>query len=141
MFFPIKEKIIILITFFRLIGLVISLVIFIPNYNPINPYREYRLAYVDSINIEGTPIVAQEITINIKGNLPNPCWDIDKHDLTVSTSNRLIKISLWGVNEDISQGCVDLLHHFNYNLQVVFPISGNWTIKCNEESIQIFVYN
>lgn len=137
----IKQKIIVFITIFSLIGLIISLVILIPNYNPINPYREYQLAYIYSIKIEGTTLVAQEITINIEGSLPNPCWDIDRHDLTISTSNKLMNISLWGVNEDITRVCICLLKSFNYNFQVVFPLSGNWTIKCNEKSINVLVNN
>lgn len=102
------------------------------------PNAIYDQPFVSSIEITEHPITGDKITVIVKGGLPSPCWKIDRHEIQTETSVKFINITLWAyIPKDII--CVDLAWYFHYELTLRFPVSGNWTIQCNQFSRNIIV--
>jgi hypothetical protein len=115
----------------------ISAGIFITLYITSLSDRDLVLVHVNSISIEGIPIKDQECTITLNGTLPNPCWRLDHHEKEIYEQEKSVNISLWGYLGE--GGCIEIPISYQYNVSMIFPSSGNWTIACNRISKNIIV--
>ena len=110
-------------------------------YTPkITPNVIYAKPFVNSIEFTEPPITGNKITVIVKGGLPTPCWKMDGHEIQTETSVNFINITLWAyIPKDII--CIQLAWYFVYELKLRFPVSGNWTIQCNQFSRNIMVFD
>ena len=110
-------------------------------YNPIFTSNVINgQAAVNSIEIEDPLRTGNQVTVVLRGELPTPCWEIDRHELRITISLKYIHITLWAFTL-ISVICIQMISHFRYEFKLVFPLSGNWTIECNYDSLNVTVYD
>lgn len=100
-------------------------------------FGDPRLAGVSSISIEGTPVEGERCTISIHGVLGH-CCRLEYHEKKIYEQDKLVNISLW---ESCYSGglCTCNVVEFQYNISIIFPSSGNWTIRCNRIAVNITV--
>lgn len=99
--------------------------------------RDLRLIRVTSISVEGTPVKGENCTISLNGYLVNSCQRIHHHEKDIYEQDKLVNITLWGYFQ--GELCAESLRPFQYNISIIFPSSGNWTIGCNGISESIIV--
>lgn len=136
-----KVVIIILVVCSIIISFSIPSIILIINKSSNVPSKRFELAYVDNIIIDEIAFTSEEVTVTIKGYLSTPCWELDSHVIQTNTLIKLVNITLWAFIELPSRPCIEMIMLFTYNLTLVFPLSGNWTIECNHQSRNITVYD
>lgn len=100
----------------------------------------YGQAAVNSIEIEDPLITEKQVTVVLRGGLPTPCWEIDRHEIRKETSLKYINITLWAFTP-LNIICVQITWPFRYEFKLIFPLSGNWTIECNYASLNVTVYD
>lgn len=100
--------------------------------------KDLVLVHVSNITIEGTPIKGEDCTITLNGTLANTCWRLDHHEKEINELEKSVNISLWGYFKEVG-GCFEVVIPFQYNVSIIFPSSGNWTITCNRISKNIIV--
>ena len=102
-------------------------------------YSSIRYPPITIISYELNPTAGEEWTLNVSAMTPNGCYRMktpiveisEKQDYTVFIT----------VKAKFQRGvvCDQMIHHTNYLFQIVYPLSGNWTVHCNEKTIIVYV--
>ena len=97
------------------------------------------LVHVSNIHIEGTANTGEETEIRISGYLCCPCYELHSHDEYFNYIQREVVIKLW--QEQVADSCLQVIIYYNYIIDIVFPFSGNWKVRCNNKDISVIVYS
>jgi hypothetical protein len=94
-----------------------------PLYNPFNPG-------VYNISVNNPVIKNQETIIYINGSIPTPCHEIFQHNIQFDVNyHQIIRITLWA--DSNSNGCIEILGYYSYEIPFTFPNNGTWVIICH----------
>ncbi len=124
-----KYSSVIIIAFFFL-GMMNSLIAY--GFTP-----PHHLARVTNIDTQQTIYVREEIDIKIEG-VRDCCAYIFSQNLYYNLKDREVVITLWEAQQACL--CVPTPEDYSMVVKVVFVLSGNWVIKCNNMSISVFVF-
>ena len=96
----------------------------------------HRLARVSNIDTQQTIYVGEEININIEG-WRFCCAYIFSQNVYYNIKDREVVIIIWEAQHSCL--CVPTPEDYSTVVKVVFLLSGNWVIRCNNISISVFV--
>jgi hypothetical protein len=96
-----------------------------------------RLTSVSRIETQQIIYAREEIEIHIEG-LMDCCAYIHSQAWYPDLQNREVLINIW--EGYIPCLCIPTLVEYAMDVKIVFIISGNWKIRCNNMSIAVYVY-
>ena len=120
--------------------IVISLSIGLPIY-----YHYSSIIYPDItiVSYQLNPEAREEWTLNVSTYLLDTCCIMKSPSIEFSEkceNTVYIIIKAKKINRFDRGLLCDLIRtEFDYQFQMVFPLSGNWTIHCNDKTITIYV--
>jgi hypothetical protein len=97
----------------------------------------HHLARVSNIDTQQTICAREEIEINIEG-VRDWCDYIFSQNLYYNLKDREVVITIWEAR--LPCLCIPTPEDYSTVVRVIFLLSGNWVIRCNNLRISVFVY-
>jgi hypothetical protein len=136
----VNRKILVIISVSVSVATVIALSIGLPLYFH---YSSIFYPDVTIVSYQLNPEAGEEWTLNVSTYLLNTCYLMkspviefsEKYEYTIYIILKAKKTSRF----DRGLLCEIIRTGFDYQFQIVFPLSGNWTVHCNDKTITVYV--
>ena len=101
-----------------------------------------KSVHVSSVSIEEPLIKDEETTIIINGGISSNCWKSPiYHEVDIYTNTKVVMIYLRAAYENPCYDMIGLPREYHYNISLIFPSSGSWSIYVNGKPIYVIVYD
>ena len=95
-----------------------------------------KLAEIRTIQITSKIVTSQDLLLEIKGNLPDPAWQLEQEMITYDNKQKLVTIKIWATrNPSITS--FHVIKEFTKTIKIDVPEKGIWTISCNDKILEI----
>jgi len=96
------------------------------------------LADIKSISFAKEPLIGKKITLVVKGFLRDSAWKLGEKSIQIDRDNKVLFLKI-PIHRDSNQLAMQVIENFRKEIDLVFPDSGKWLIKCNNISEEIQV--
>lgn len=97
-----------------------------------------RLADIESISLAEEPLIGKKVTLVVKGFLRDSAWKIGEESVQINRDNKVLSLNI-PIHRDSKQLAMQVIENFRKEIDLIFPDSGKWLIKCNNISEEIEV--
>lgn len=97
-----------------------------------------RLADINSISFAKEPLIGKKVTLVVKGFLRDSAWKLGEESVQVDRDNKVLFLKI-PIHRDSNQLAMQVIENFRKEIDLVFPDSGKWLIRCNNISEEIEV--